>query len=1010
MQNKGAIQVFAILLTLACLYHLSFTFLSQGAEKTATEVSGGDTQKKKDYLDSIAGDKLPAPWGWLGFTYTDAKLRELNLGLDLKGGMNVTLEVSIPDLLKAMTKNSPDSAFNQALRSAEKLQETSQANFVDLFVEEYERINPNGKLANSLLFGHSDQSAIKTGMSNDEVRSQLKIEADQAVDRTYEVLMARIDAFGVTQPNIQKLEGTDRILVELPGVQNPEEVQGLLQASAKLEFWMTYESFEALQVLDKVDGYLARRDSLSAGVVDTNQVADSLLTAEQRDSIRVADSLALAEKAALDSASAATLEGYKKQHPLFAVLQPFVNTESNQYIPGPIVGNASISDTAQINAFMRDPKVKELMPTDLVLAWASKPNEKSSTYLTLYSLRKNPTSKERGSVLEGDVITDASYQIDDKMGGYRVEMKMSNEGADEWAKITREAISDPKNKKAIAIVLDGKVVSAPTVQNEIQNGISSITGNFGYDEAKTLASVLKAGKLPTPATIVEQAVVGPSLGQKAINSGLISLGIAFLIILIYMAFYYGRAGLVADVALLTNVFFLIGSLSALGTTLTLPGITGILLTIGMSVDANVLIFERIREELRQGKGIKMALSDGYKAAYRAIIDSNVTTLLIALILIIFGAGPVKGFAVTLFIGILTSMFSAIFISRLIFEWMLTRKKTITFSNKMTENVLVNANFNFVGRRKIFYFVSGLLVVAGIASFALRGFNLGVDLQGGRSYTVTFDNADVNVESITAALETPLDGAPIVKPYGGNNTFKIITKYKLAQKGPEVDKEVEQTLYEGLKPLYTKNISADEFSSKTELGIMESYKVGPTVARDVKIKSIYAVALSLLIMFLYILFRFRGWQYALGAILALAHDVVIVLAMFSIFDGILPFSLELDQAIIAAVLTVIGYSINDTVIIFDRIREFLGEGRKDKMSTLINKALNNTLGRTINTSLTVMFVLVIAFIFGGDSIKGLTFAILVGVVVGTYSSICIATPIVVDLKKDKKADEKKPVKA
>lgn len=1012
MQNKGAIQIFAILLTIACAYHLSFTYITSRIENRATVETNGDPKLEKNYLDSIRGEKLPFPWGLLGFTYSDAKLRELNLGLDLKGGMNVTLEVSIPDLLRVLARNTTDSAFNKALHMAQEKQKSSQVNFVDLFIDSYESINPNGKLANPLIFGHNGQSMIKTSMSNNEVRAILKKEADQAVTRTYEVLNSRIDNFGVTQPNIQILEGTDRILVELPGVKDPERIQNLLAASAKLEFWMTYQNEKIYPEFQKIDDFLLRSglvegdstQTADLGTTDTTGI-DSLASDSLRLAQEKADSVKKAQENTGENISA---EEYRKLHPFSSLIYPAINQEGTQYIPGPRVGFAATFDTAKINRYLRIPQVQSLLPKDLVLAWEQKTVEVGNAAIGLIALRKNPNSKDRGSVLEGDVIDDASSQPNQKGGGYMVEMKMNGEGAREWAKITKTAA---ENKECIAIVLDGKVYSYPTVNEAITGGISSITGSFSYDEAKTLASVLKAGKLPTPTIVVEQAVVGPSLGQKSIRAGLLSLSIAFVIILIYMAFYYGRAGITADIALFTNVFFLMGCLAAMGATLTLPGITGIVLTIGMSVDANVLIFERVREELRHGKGLKLALNDGYKQAYRAIIDSNVTTLLIALILTIFGAGPVKGFGVTLFWGILTSMFSAIFISRLIFEWQLKRKQKITFSIKMTENFLRHANFDFVGRRKIFYLVSGIMILAGVVSFFTKGFNMGVDLKGGRSYTITFDNSNVTPKQVTDLLEPQFGSTPTVKYYGSSDRIKIITKYRLDDTGTEVDNEIAKEMYDVLAPLYSHAITFDEFTTpEVGYGISESAKIGPTVARDVKIKSIYAVVLSLLMMFGYILFRFKGWQYATGALLALTHDVIIVLAVFSIFDGILPFSLEIDQAIIAAVLTVIGYSINDTVIIFDRVREYLGEGRKDSMKQLINSALNSTLGRTVNTSLTVLFVLIIGFLFGGESIKGLSFAILIGVVVGTYSSICIATPIVVDLGgRNRKSGESNPNK-
>ncbi|MCX7743109.1 MAG: protein translocase subunit SecDF [Flavobacteriales bacterium] len=1000
MQNKSAIQIFGILLALACIFHLSFTFVTRRVESKAREFAGGDPALERAYLDSMNG-QVVYNLGIVKYTYAECKQREINLGLDLKGGMNVTLEVSIPDLLRAMSNNSQDSTFVKALKVAQEQQKNSQANFVDLFYNAFTTINPQARLSSPAIFGHKDQEMINIKMSNEEVKAILAREADQAIDRTFEVLNARIDNFGVTQPNIQKLEGSGRILVELPGVQDPNRVQKLLEASAKLEFYETYENKEIFQYIQKANDELARlrvakkseekTDSIPS---DTTQIAitnqpDSLQTTSletTKDSSEITkDSSSLGQQ---------SFEEFEKNNPLFALLIPNIGTnESNQqfYNPGPVVGYATPFDTSKIGEYLRMPQIASMLPKDLRLFWEQRSGiDKNSNLLALVACKV--TRRDGKASLEGDVITDASFEPDDRKGGFRVTMKMNAEGAKTWAELTKKNIG-----KSIAIVLDGRVYSYPNVEDAITGGISSITGNFSFEDAKTLASVLKAGKLPTPATIVEQAVVGPSLGQKAINAGLTSLAIAFIMIMLYMAFYYGKAGVTADIALISNVFFLVGTLTALGATLTLPGITGIVLTLGMSVDANVLIFERIKEEVRHGKGLKLALSDGYKRAYAAIIDSNITTILIAIILMVFGAGPVKSFAVVLFWGILTSLFSAIFITRLIFEAQLKRKTNISFSTKPTENFLANANFDFVGKRKAFYAVSAVIVLGGIASFFLKGFNLGVDLQGGRSYTVVMDNTNFSTTDVANALGAKFGTTPTVKYYGSADQIKIVTKYRYNDSGEDVDAQIEKEMYEALSPFFVEKITVEEFVDKEGTGISESYKVGPTIARDVKIKSIWAVILSLAMMFLYILFRFKGWQYGLGALIALFHDVVIVLAMFSIFDGILPFNLEVDQAIIAAVLTVIGYSINDTVIIFDRIREFIGEHKRGKMAELVNSALNSTLARTINTSMTVLIVLLIAFFFGGEAIKGLSFAILVGVIVGTYSSIFIATPVVIDLR-------------
>jgi SecD/SecF fusion protein len=1010
MQNKSVIQIFAVLITIACLFHLSFTFITRKVESDAREYAGGDVAIERAYLDSMNGEVV-YNLGIIKYTYSDCKQREVNLGLDLKGGMNVTLEVSIPELLKAMSNNNQDSTFNKALKLAQEKQKISQENFVDLFAQSYKSLNPKQSLAK--IFGHKDQTLIKPTTSEDEVIKLLKTEADQAIDRTFEVLNARIDNFGVTQPNIQKLEQSGRILVELPGVQDPNRVQKLLEASAKLEFYETYESQELVPQLNKINEYLAKTESGKKETTDSTETRDTTnvvtSTQEETDTVEFAELNNTDTTAEKKDTSAATANkpgqfvffGQAEQNALLSAIT-FQSSEDNKvyFAPGPAVGSASPFDTAKIGGYLRMPQVKSLLPKDLRLFWENKSsNEDINGDLVLVACKV--TRRDGKASLEGDVITDATFEPDDQKGGFRVTMKMNADGAKTWAELTKKNIG-----KSIAIVLDGNVYSYPNVEDAITGGISSITGNFTFDDAKTLASVLKAGKLPTPASIVEQAVVGPSLGQKAINAGITSLIIAFIMIMVYMAFYYGKAGINADIALMSNVLFLIGTLTALGATLTLPGITGIVLTLGMSVDANVLIFERVKEELRDGKGLKLALKDGYQRAYAAIIDSNITTILIAIILMVFGAGPVKSFAVVLFWGILTSLFSAIFITRLIFEAQLNKKSEMSFSTKPTANFMQNVNFDFVGKRKLFYIISSVLVLIGIASFIFKGFNMGVDLQGGRSYTVVFDNNNFNTADVASALGNKFGTAPTVKLYGASDQVKIITKYRYNDNGEDVEAAIEKDMFEALAPFYTEKITFEQFSDKVDSGISESYKVGPTVARDVKSKSIIAVIISLVMMFLYIVFRFKGWQYGLGATVALLHDVILVLAMFSIFDGILPFNLEVDQAIIAAVLTVIGYSINDTVIIFDRIREFLGEHKRGGMHQLINDALNSTLGRTINTSLTVLIVLVIAFFFGGEAIKGLTFAILIGVLVGTYSSIFIATPIVIDLGKKSTEETKK----
>ena len=994
MQNKGFISFIAIVLALACIYHLSFTFVARKVEKDAAAYADGDPRLERAYLDSVANEKM---WGL--FTYQSAKQREINLGLDLKGGMNLTIEVSVADLLKVMANNTEDPVFNNALRKAREESAKNGSDLIDNFVKAAKESDPNVSLASARMFGHKDQNMINVSMTNDEVVAILRREADQAIERTFEVLNSRIDQFGVTQPNIQKLEATGRILIELPGIKDPERAVELVQKTAKLEFWETYDMRRLIGPINKMDelvaklkkaeGRTATSDTATTQeiVADTAAVASPALNlAETGDSAKTQEG----------ESGMQSLEEYKKEHPLLGLidiayaLDP--QTEQRTYVEGPILGYVLTKDTAEFNTYMRIPQVKSILPKDVKLMWSNKTieNVPALALYCIYSPRRDGKAP-----LEGDVITDATFQKNDQGAGFMVRMTMNGEGADKWAKIT-----EANKGKSVAIALDGMVYSAPTVQDKITGGISTITGNFTFEESKTLAAVLKAGKLPVPATIVEKAVVGPSMGAASIRAGLVSMAIALLVVLIYMAVYYGSAGITANIALLANVFFLIGTLASLGTTLTLPGIAGIVLTFGMSVDANVLIFERIREELRDGKGLRLAVSDGYKRAYSSIIDANVTTLLTAIILMVFGAGPVKGFAVVLFAGILTSLFAAIFITRLIFEGRLSAKKNVSFSAKFTENAFTKVNFDFVGKRKIFYIVSSVVILGGTISFFTKGFNLGVDLKGGRTYTVAFDNSAFSTQDIATALTPKLGGeTPVVKLFGSNDKVKIITKYKFDDSTPETENQIVADMYEALKGFYTSAPAANEFANENSgIGIAGSEKVGPSIAGDTMTKSIYAILFSIILMFLYIMFRFKGWQFGVASIIALVHDVLFVLACFSIFDGILPFSMEIDQAIIAAVLTVIGYSINDTVVVFDRIREYLTDHKRGSINTLVNNALNSTLSRTFNTSFTTLVVLLIIFIFGGPGIRSMAFALLVGIGVGTYSSLFIASPIVVDLKK------------
>lgn len=1009
MQNKGLIWTFIVLLTLACLYQLSFTWIAQGVETEAEEFANGDIKVKDAYLDSMASE---AVYPVLGFTYAECKKYEINLGLDLKGGMNVTLEVSIEDVVRAISGNSEDPAFLSAMSTAKQRQKNSQEDFVTLFQKAYTEQNPAGRLT-SIFYNLENKEKIARDATNEEVIEFVRGETDAAFDRSFEVIRTRVNLFGVAQPNIQKLEGSDRILVELPGVKNKERVRQLLQGTAKLEFWETFENQEIYPRLETANDKL----KLLLGYADEAEVVSDSAQAEdmeselkvEQDSVILEDTLPVQDKSLLDSEeslltgsdedslsdeedeASMSAEEFAKENPLFNVLRPAIfQDEQGQYQAGqgPVVGFVAMKDTGKVNQFLNMPEVKAVFPAKLRFLWAAKPYDEEGKFLQLLAIKVN--DRDGQAPLEGDVIIDAFQSFGQFGGQPEITMKMNAFGAKTWKALTRENI-----EKSIAIVLDDYVYSFPTVQNEISGGVSVITGQFEIEEAQLIANILKAGKLPAPAKIVEEAIVGPSLGQESINSGLSSFLIALLVVLLYMVFYYNKAGIASDIALIANLFFLIGVLASTNIALTLPGIAGIVLTIGMSVDANVLIYERIREEIRAGKGIRLAVTDGYSRAYSSIIDANVTTLLTGIILWVFGSGPIEGFAKTLVIGILTSLFSAIFITRLIFTFMLDKNKELKFSSAITENILQNANFAFLSKRKIYYGLSTLIIVAGLASLSMKGLNYGIDFQGGRSYLVRFEQP-VNESDVRNALKGRFEAEPEVKTFGELNQLKITTDYLINSESPDADQIVDQALNDGLS----------ELNGGEAYEVMSSVKVGPTIADDIKTAAFWSILFSMVVIFLYILFRFRKWQYGLGAVAAIFHDVLIVLGLFSILDGMLPFSLEIDQAFIAAILTVVGYSINDTVVVFDRIREYLGLHKKQEFNDVVNQALNSTLSRTINTSLTTFFVLLMIFLFGGEVIRGFTFALLIGVSVGTYSSLFIASPLVVDLSSRRSKSLKK----
>ena len=1079
MQNKGAIRAIAIIFALIFLYQLSFTVVTKIVERRAEknaitqvfpkDANGQDiavsesiqdaiaeTMEKKSmdeaqaknylkerlensYLDSMNNVNV-YNLGFKKYTYRDAKEKEINLGLDLKGGMNVTLEVSVKDIVKALSHDSQDPTFLQAMELATKRQQASKGDFVTLFGEAYKEIDPNAKLVSIFLLEFKDKKDININSSNEDVLKVLREESDAAIDRSYQILGTRIDRFGVAQPNIQKLENSGRILVELPGIKDPERVRKLLQGTAQLEFWETYNFSEIQQAFVQADAKLAADRKARKSGEETPAV-----TEEEETEVTEAneEELAVAEEgeeveAAADSTDAALIdqlaenqeeeaevsdEELDANHPLFSKLQP-MNTNSAR------VGIAMVKDTAAINQMLAE--CKSLFPRQLKLAWSVKPetlpgeNGESIEVLDLVALKM---SRDNTCALGGEVITDARQ---DYGQGNQVEVtiQMNPEGANKWKNLTRDNVG-----KQIAIVLDDLVYSYPVVNGEIPNGRSSISGGgMTIEEAQDLANILKAGKLPAPARILEEQVVGPTLGKESVQKGMWSMVFAFILVLVYMVFFYKKAGLVADIALLVNVFFLFGVLACLGSVLTLPGIAGIVLTLGMAVDSNVIIFERIKEEIKAGKGIKLAIQDGYKNAYSAIIDGNVTTLITGIILIILGTGPVHSFAVTLCIGILTSLATSIFITRLIFERMLAKDKEISFSSNFTRNFLQDKHYRFIDIRKTSFIICIAFLVISLASLGLRRLNLGIDFTGGRNYVVQFDDPSITVEDVRntlsninidkagihSALEMSNDddvedwSTPEVKTYGTNGQVKITTKFLIDNDSPAVDSVIQVILYNNLKGLYKDELTMTKFSSEdSSVGILSTQKVGATIASDVTRKSIWAIIVALALMFVYIAIRFKKWQYGVASIMALAQDTIIVLGMYSLFYNILPFTMEVDQSFIAAVLTVIGYSINATVVIFDRIRENVNLHPKTSLKENMANAVNSTLTRSFNTSGSTLVVLLAIFIFGGDTIRGFIFALLVGVLAGTFSSVFLSTPFAYVLmkghKKDKQIEAEDPKK-
>jgi SecD/SecF fusion protein len=1020
MQNiKGAIRIFAILMALSCIFYLSFTFVTRSWEKKAdayatnylntksvkdlVAATNGNKQLEKHILDSvkdarsrffledsIAGKEIYLKY----FTYQQCKEKELSLGLDLQGGMNVTLEVSTPEIVRSLAGNSTDPAFTQAMALASERDKTSNQDFITLFGAAYAEKNPQGRLSSYFAASLKDNN-ITYNSTNEQVLSAIRKEADAAIDRAKLVLESRINKFGVAQPNIQKLESSNRILVELPGVKDKARVRKLIQGSANLEFWETYEVAEIAQkVMDaneRLKVVMGIKDSVkvdsAAYTPDFANAKTSADSAKARevaqklgDSIKKADSIKLAGD---------TTKKKNERQPLFERFQ-FNLTQQGQAPKGPVLGYAAQKDTAYVMSLFRNPEVVRTLPSDLRLMWNFKGETGENGGSPFYTLIALKTSRNGRAAMQGDVITNARKQTSQGSANYEISMSMNAAGSSEWARITRKNVG-----RSIAIVLDNSVYSYPNVNGEITGGVSQITGQFTSQDADDLVNVLNTGKLPAPARIVEETVVGPSLGQEAVRSGLLSFVVALLVVLLYMGFYYNRAGWVASIALFVNVFFIVGILASLGAVLTLPGIAGVILTIALSVDANILIFERVREELREGKGLPLAIADGYKHAMSSILDSNLTTLILGIILYSFGTGPIQGFATTLIIGILSSLFCAIFITRMIFDGMLKREAKINFSTPATEHVLLGKNFDFVGKRRIFYMISGAIIALGVVFFFKNdGFRLGVDFSGGRTFTVSFKN-EVSTDAVRQALTPEFGTTPEVKTAGGDNQLKITTNFMATDVSDKADTTVNQKLRSGLDK------AAGGAGNYTIEG---SSQVGPSIAKDVVNRSYVVIIASCVLMFLFILFRFRKWQFGMGAVAALLHDVLVVLSFFVIFEGIVPFPLEIDQHFVAAILTVMAYSMTDTVVVFDRIREFLtGKGTQmqgAEQRRLINYALNSTLSRTINTSMITFFVLLAIFIFGGDTIRGFAFALVIGIVIGTYSSLCIATPVVVDFDRSK----------
>lgn len=1007
MQNKGLIRLLTISIALVCLYQLYFTYKTVQVENdakdyamkkaklersngTKEELEGLAKKHETFYIDSISGQPVYNFLGLRKYTYREVSDFAIPLGLDLKGGMNVTLEISVVDLIRSMSGFSTDSTFNAALRLATKNQKSSQEDYVTLFGKAFSQLDPNAKLA--AIFNTLElRDKINFNSTNEQVLKVIRDESNAAIDNSYQILRNRIDRFGVTQPNIQHLQTKDRILIELPGVKDEARVRKLLQGTANLEFWETFENSEVYPYLLEANKRLREVQALAkTGVKSTDS------TKAVADTTKAAGLLGEIKKQGKDSLAAGSTADIAKNFPLFSVMTPATSREG-QLMRGSTIGYAHVKDTARVDEYLNMTQIKSIFPRTMLFRWSAKPMEKEGNIYELIALKV--TNRDGRAPLDGSSVTDARQDFAQNRGTSIVDMNMNAEGAKIWQRMTRENVG-----KQVAVVLDNLVQSHPVVQGEIPNGRTEISGNFTVEEAKDLANMLKSGKMPATATIVAEEVVGPTLGKESIQSGLESFVIAFILVLTYMLFFYSKGGgLTANFALLFNLFFLIGILACLGAVLTLPGIAGIVLTMGMAVDANVLINERIEEEIRGGKGIRLAVKDGFWHAYSAIIDGHVTSLLTGVVLYVFGSGPIQGFATTLIIGLVTSLFTSIFIARLAIEWSLDKGHKISFVSAHTKDWLRHTKVPFLQKRHLFYAFSGTLIAISIFSLAFKGLNLGIDFKGGRTYVVRFDK-DVNAQDVASTLSREFGTAPEVKTYGGNNQVRITTDFKVEEESTAVDREIENLLYTGLKPYLGSDVALDKFLSVNRLS---EQKVGPTISSDLKKSAIMAIFFALLIIALYITVRFRNWAFGLGGLVSLAHDAIITIGAFSLLDGWLPFSLAVDQSFIAAILTVVGYSIMDTVVVFDRIREYVHLHPKQEAMTTYNNAMNSTLRRTFSTSLTVLVVLLAIFLFGGTTIKGFIFALLFGIFIGTYSSVFVATPVAYDtMLRGKKKEEAK----